>query len=363
MALALLTLDEMVAIYQKHVYFTRRVDYEMALLTSVAARLHDFLLPLEFCPYVLYWGPPDKGKTAATKFLCAITGAEFLNRMSPAALMRKIDERAKSGKVRMVGIDQFEEYMKDEKRDDVSGVMEVSSDPEGIYTVCDKLDGRQKPIDIQCGGMKAFNAIAPPRYALRTRTYEVNMAFGKTNSKLTKRADIATLSANLQGYADLILRTHPDNVKALESYVNSQHHSDGEAVFRGGRRLDLYDVYASVNFILGWGVDVIEALRHIPVDENAEVTRSMLVKVIQNNVLQGRGITSAELLQKMNLERDSVGMRRIEDAWSLTREMSRIGIDERYRGKVGGHRGFIFPANILDTLAPTKLFKQTTVTP
>lgn len=167
----ILSLDDMVALYKKSVYFTVPAQYEMALIASVAVRIQSILEDLEFCAYLLYWGNPDSGKSKATRFLCKISRGKFSKKTTEAGLLRSMDEVSSAGG--MLGLDQYDDQVLAHPL--LDGCMEIGNEPDALYTVSEKVGQKIVVKDIRVGGYKVFNAIAPPRHALRTRTYEVHM--------------------------------------------------------------------------------------------------------------------------------------------------------------------------------------------
>ena len=360
----ILSLDDLVSLCSKSIYFPTREPYAMMLLVAVAVRVQALLGCLEFCVYVLYWGTPESGKTKATRFLCKITRGKFAPKMTQSALLRIMDIVSKNGS--MLGIDQYDDQALEHPY--LNGCMEIGNDPEAEYFVSENVgSGNKKKIEVtpvRCGGYKVFNAIAPPRHALRTRTYEVHTLkapkdAAKAISTHLNKQDISAINTTLDAYATAILGNFAEG--DVSAYLQSQEHQDGLDCLEGGRKHDLFNVLNTVRHFLGWDIDVAQALSYSNADETLFVTKSVLIAAIQANGWAGKRVTPMELLTAINDQHYIMRIPTLKNAWELDTMMCSIGITERdgFRKKSNRTMDYIFPVTITDILEPSA--KQTTL--
>jgi len=348
----ILPLDEMVDCYKLSIDYPHERDYGMSLIYSVAVRNPTLLAPLDFWPYINFWGAPVSGKTEATLYLAKISNGFIVQKCTPAYLLRKMEDVSKAST--LLAIDQYDDHVK--AVDDLDGIMEIGHRPSAIYGLTEKEKSLIKLVGIHCGGPKVFNSLIPPRPALRSRTWEVHMKKSPKASQFATYSnlhDISMLTYSLDHYAKKIQKRF--GPRSVSSYIQSDaHRLSIQPLASDGRKVQIANVFECVRHMLGWDVDVIGALHYTNHDEDLDVLRDVLGTIVEERGWKDSKQTPQTVLTAINEKYRTMNADGFRTARALGGKMAELGIEgEDCRKRMEDTNYYVFSSVAMSLIHPS----------
>lgn len=302
---------EMVELMKQYIELPSELDYYLILEFSVLSRLRGYV-PNDVCGYILIHGPSGTGKSHTAQFIVEISRGEWIQAISEGALLAGVSSGG------MVGIDEIDGQIR--RIETAEDILRVGHTWDATYRKMAPTENGFVPQDFKCGGPKVFTSIGLPQEALASRCYIIEMRKSDRAHEFCinwpyRKNDVLKIAGSLDKYADDIKKNIDGD--ELEKWHRSPEHLAELKKLKNvhARRIDLANVFTTVDHLLGWNVPgILEAMGKEALDDEKEsiigYLRELKELEISNGVdVENVGIKASKILEYVNRRRKDAGLR------------------------------------------------------